>query len=431
MSARERDGGVYDARLDAFQEKHAKPEFVDNSKPFIDAINAERIKAENFTEAAIGTKIAPSTANMYESHFQLAKDKFDILYDDKTLEHFSKDEQGMRKWQELVQQLNQEISIYEQVYEDSYGDPSKADGKGVTFSDAEYRRRVTGGNSNEFWEALGFQEITGSDPMETMKSIDSKQHSNLRLDLDNLSWDYDSESRDLLEINDPQSASQLFSYDLAPSKVMSAGEYASDKVFFNVYDTGADGFDGLLNRMRSDDTYVRSAISDYISENQIEDATVMDFVNGSVSPKYPSIDEIVSGFNDKVRSATRNLKKSNVKPSNKPPKKDPFKEVLGSMVESNLEDIGPVSMFTIGAISVVDRGVDSKVQSISFDENGDLYAYYSKPIITETADGTVVDDAPGYYKIDPSSSVYPMLVSGINSKYGPGAFNEMFDRAIE
>lgn len=432
LSASQKDGGVYSSRLSAFQENYVRPQFEVDT----DAITQEMMKSENFAKAALGSKVAPSNANMYESHYQLAKDKFDLLYSDETLNHFSKDEEGMRKWSDLVDQLNQEILIYEQVYEDSYGDPNKADGKGVTFSDAEYRRRVTGGDPNKFWDALGFEDVTGADPIETMKLIDSKQHSNLRLDFDNLTWDYDSDSKDILEVSDPQMASQLFSYELAPSKVLSAGEYAADKTFATVYATGDDGFGSLLNRMRSDDTYVRSAISDYISENDIQDATVMDFMNGNVSPKYPPLDEIISEFDDKVRSSSRALKAQKaqtVKTGSSKTPKDPLKDVLGSMVESNLEDIGTVKMFTISPVNVVDKDIESKVQSISFDENGDMYAYYDKAITTEDPDsdtGFKTERSPGYYKVEPSSSMYPMIISAINSKYGEGAFNKIFDKSI-
>lgn len=429
LSASQKDGGVYSSRLSAFQENYVRPQFEVDT----DAITQEMMRSENFAKAALGSKVTPSNAKMYEAHYQLANDKFDLLYSDETLNHFSKDEESMRKWSELVDQLNQEITMYEQIYEDSYGDPSKADGKGVTFSDAEYRRRVTGGDPNKFWDALGFEDVTGADPMETIKVVDSKQHSNLKLDLETGAWDYDSESKDLLEINDPQLASQLFSYELAPSKVLSAGEYAADKTFTTVYDTGGDGFDSLLNRMRLDDTYVRSAVSEYILENDVQDATVMDFVNGNVSPKYPPLDEIVSEFDDKVRSSSRTLKAQKNKPvttgGNKTPK-DPLKDVLGSMAESNLEDIGEVKMFTISPVNVVDKGVESKVQSIAFDENGDMHAYYDKPIIEETVDGDVITGVPGYYKVEPNSSMYPMIVSAINSKYGEGAFNKIFDKSI-
>lgn len=437
LSASQKDGGVYSSRLSAFQENYVRPQFEVDT----DAITQEMMRSENFAKAALGSKVTPSNSKMYEAHYQLANDKFDLLYSDETLNHFSKDEESMRKWSELVDQLNQEITMYEQIYEDSYGDPNKADGKGVTFSDAEYRRRVTGGDPNKFWDALGFEDVTGADPMETIKVVDSKQHSNLKLDLETGAWDYDSESKDLLEINDPQLASQLFSYELAPSKVLSAGEYAADKTFTTVYDTGGDGFDSLLNRMRLDDTYVRSAVSEYILENDVQDATVMDFVNGNVSPKYPPLDEIVSEFDDKVRSSSRTLKAQKTKPvttgGNKP-KKDPFKDVLGSMAEGKLEDTGEDSsqeavnlkMFTISPVNVIDKGVESEVQSIAFAPNkrGVFYAYYDKAFEKEkeTADDeTTFKGVPGFYEVDSSSTLYPMIVSAINSKYGEGAFMKM------
>lgn len=429
LSASQKDGGVYSSRLSAFQENYVRPQFEVDT----DAITQEMMKSENFAKAALGSKVTPSNAKMYESHYQLAKDKFDLLYSDETLNHFSKDEESMRKWSDLVDQLNQEISMYEQVYEDSYGDPSKADGKGVTFSDAEYRRRVTGGDSNRFWDALGFEDVTGVDPMETMKLIDSKQHSNLKLDFETGAWDYDSESKDLLELSDPQTASQLFSYELAPSKVLSAGEYAADKTFVTVYATGDDGFGSLLNRMRSDDTYVRSAISDYISENDIQDATVMDFMNGNVSPKYPPLDEIVSGFDDKVRSSSRALKAQKaqtVKTGSSKTPKDPLKDVLRSMADSNIEEIGEVKMFTISPVNVVDKDIESKVQNIAFDPNerGVFYAYYDKAITTESPEsdtGFKTERSPGFHRVDSSSAIYGTIISAIKSKYGEDAFTKM------
>lgn len=451
LSAQQGDGGVYSERLKAFQQNYVRPEFTDIAKEYNDVINADKIKAEKFSQAALNSKVAPSTSKMYESHFQIAKDKFDILYDDETLNHFSKDEAGMRKWSELVDQLNRDIEMYEQIYEDSYGDPSKATGDGITFSDDIARRRLSGGDPNSYWKQKGYEEVSGNDPIEIMKRIDQPMHNNLKLDLENISWDYDSDSRDFLEPNDPSLASTLFSYQLAPASFNSVDTYATNKAFQNAFVSGPEGLDSLINRMHNDDEYVRSAINDYIEDNEIEDANAYDFLQGTAPMMYPSIDEIVLSFDEKVRDATRKFRSSSKPPKATKPKVDKLAPIINS--SSSLSNVSyfdadgmPASdgvdfkLFKFDtSFKVIDGSDEVSVQRIGFDDNDDMYAYYKRPVTSsqsDTGDSSDedtdmainlgdVDDADaiaGYYKVGENTNLYNQIKSEINKKYGEGSF---------
>lgn len=232
MSARTSDGGAYSARLEAFQENYERPEFTDSFKEFNDILNASQIKSEKFNEAVLGSKVAPSTAKMYESHFQLAKEKFDQLYSDETLEYFSKDDAGMRKWAGMVDKLNQEIATYEQIYEDSFGTAS-ANGSGITWSDHMYRANNFAGGEEAYFASQGLSLLNAGSFDETMKRIDSRGHTNLTLDLESGTFSYDSTGdlpENWLEPTDPNTAARLFSYQTEQGQFLGSLDFA-DKVY--------------------------------------------------------------------------------------------------------------------------------------------------------------------------------------------------------
>ena len=106
MSAKGSDTGAYGARLKAFQENYTRPEFTDSFKEFNDIINADQIRTDKFKQAALGSKVNPSSSKMYESQYSFAKDKFDVLFNDETLDHYSKSPELMLKWSGLVDDLS-------------------------------------------------------------------------------------------------------------------------------------------------------------------------------------------------------------------------------------------------------------------------------------------------------------------------------------
>ena len=232
MSAKVSDGGAYSARLEAFQKNYKRPQFTDTFKEFNDIFNANQIKAEKFTESALGSKAVPSTTKMYESHFQLAKEKFDKLYSDETLEYYSKDDAGMRKWSGMVDQLNQEIKTYEQIYEDSWGTAS-ANGAGVTWSDHLARMRLFNGDEKAYFESQGVNLMNPDSFNETMKRVDSRGHTNLTLDLESGTFNYDLTGvlpDNWLEPTDPNVAANLFSYQTEQGSFLGSMDFA-DKVY--------------------------------------------------------------------------------------------------------------------------------------------------------------------------------------------------------
>lgn len=313
LSAKQGDGGVYSERLKAFQKSYVKPEFTDIAKEFNDAINGDKIKAENFAKAALNSKVVPSTSKMYESHFQLAKDKFDILYDDETLNHFSKDEAGMRKWSELVDQLNNEIDMYEQIYEDSYGDPSTAKGDGYTWADYQARAKSFNGDEQGWFNAQGFRSNNPNSAIETMKSIDSKQHSNLTFDFDSGTFDYDvSDGFDagFLEPTDPNVAYNVFAYQTEQDRFSDATVFV-ESIYpaFTSYGEEA-AKERVSTNLRTQNNFILSAISSY--QNKLDD----DAEEKNLTPQQyqkildsGSLDAILDDFEADVIEAAKQRKK--------------------------------------------------------------------------------------------------------------------------
>ena len=256
MSARTSDGGAYSARLAAFQEEYTRPQFTDTVKEFTDIINADQIKAEKFTESALGTKVVPSTTNMYESHFLLAKEKFDQLYSDETLDYFSKDEGGMQKWAGMVDKLNQEIKTYEQIYEDSWGTAS-ANGEGFTWQDYQKRILRYGGDESQWFNGKGLKLLSTGRIKERMKMVDSRGHSNLTLDLESGTFNYDlagDVDKNWLEPTDPNTAANLFSYEAEAGAFRTAIDYANQyKEMYKKF--GKEGVDASLTNLFSSDTF--------------------------------------------------------------------------------------------------------------------------------------------------------------------------------
>lgn len=388
MSAREKDGGVYDARLAAFQEKHVKPEFIDNSKQFMDAINADKIKGENFTEAAFSTKIAPSTANMYESHFQLAKDKFDILYDDKTLEHFSKDEQGMRKWQGLVQQLNQEISMYEQIYEDSYGDPSSADGTKFTWSDYQARIKGFGGDEEGWFNANGLSSVNPNSAIETMKKIDSKQHSNLTFDFDTGTFNYDTNEgvdKNFLEPKDPNLAANIFAFESQKAVFKDAVDY-SEQMFPIIKSYSEEAARDRLLNLESSDEFINSAITSF--QNSLDDDDPVKNLHPQDYRKNlepGALNDIVDQFKEEVIDLSEQKKKKEdakkeeeEKPINPNLNNQPFKiinEIPDEFYKKSEVEEGSDVVRVGFSNPVYIEGVSQKATEVYY-ADGKFYSYY-------------------------------------------------------
>ena len=148
------------------------------NKVLTDQQKAEK-RAEVFSDTALGLQTAPSNTNLYESHYQLVKDKANLLFSDEVISHYAKDKRSQMEWAQKVDALNQEIAAYEAYYEDSIGDPSKADGLGNTWADHTLRAKSQGGEQG-FWSEQGVEADRTSELNEVMKVVDSRQHGSMK-----------------------------------------------------------------------------------------------------------------------------------------------------------------------------------------------------------------------------------------------------------
>ena len=238
-------------------------------------------QSEAFTEGALGLQITPSNTNLYEAHYQLAKDKAEALFSDETLNHFAKDKRSMMQWAQMVDALNQEIAGYEGYYQDSFGDPSKANGLGNTWADHTLRAKSQGGEQG-FWSEQGVEADRTSELNEVMKTVDSRQHTGLKLNLETGQFDYDTlESNvDVFNVN-PQTANELFSYSLTQTAFATPSDYAADPTLAKV--TGdRTQFDQRLQTEMGKDSFRRAVAQNYINANPDAGLTIDDVMNDEV-----------------------------------------------------------------------------------------------------------------------------------------------------
>ena len=409
LSAKQGDGGVYSERLKAFQESYVRPEFTDIAKEYNDVINADKIKAEKFSQAVLNSKVAPSTSKMYESHFQIAKDKFDILYDDETLNHFSKDEAGMRKWSELVDQLNRDIEMYEQVYEDSYGDPSRATGDGYTWADYQARAKSFNGDEQGWFNAQGFRSNNPNSAIETMKSIDSKQHNNLTFDFESGTFDYDvSDGFDagFLEPTDPNVAYNIFSYQTEQDRFSTATDFTQ-----NIWPTftsyGEDAAKEKVSNLRTQNSFILSAISSY--QNKLDD----DAPEKNLRPQdyrkileeSGTLDDALDDFEaDVIEAAKQRKRREDAKNKPKDPT-DPTDTTLNTQPFTLIDEI-PRNFYSMSGVQEKDsdivkigfsspvylEGISNKLTEVYYDKIGEVfYAYNPNAILYQPVQGVNMD----------------------------------------
>lgn len=275
---------AFSSRLEQFR-TYAPVQAIDFNK--LTESQKQDKKAEKFMESAIGMTVNPSNANMYESHYQLAKDKANLLFSDEVISHFAKDQRSMTQWAQMVDNLNQEIAGYESFYEDSFGDPSKADGTGSSWADHTVRSKFQGGES-AFWSNMGVEADRTSELNDVMKIIDSRQHTNMTFNFETGEFEYDRLEEqdgaptgiDPFNVN-PQTANELFSFNLSQTAFETPVDFAEKDVFSRVVDS-KEQFDIRMEQQLSKDSFRRAVASNYISQHPNEGLSLDDVMNDPV-----------------------------------------------------------------------------------------------------------------------------------------------------
>jgi hypothetical protein len=205
--------GRYSARLDAFTKNAKDIEAYD----FGTAVESEEAKkqkdAATFIEVASGFKAVPNTLSMYNKHHALLSKKYEVLFSDENMTAMAATPEGRAKFSQAVEQLNQEAKAYETIYSSTFGDPTKATGAGITYSD-QLAREQRGGGSAAYFQAQGFRidktdEIFRNQLVDLDNSADIEA-ATITFDPSTGTWGGVPDS-DLLT-TDLQVASQWFSY---------------------------------------------------------------------------------------------------------------------------------------------------------------------------------------------------------------------------
>jgi hypothetical protein len=240
----------------------------------------QKRKADKFTETALGMSVNPSNTNLYESHYQYSKDKANLLFSDEVIAHYAKDQRGMIEWSQKVDALNAEISGYEAYYEDSFGDPSTADGTGSSWSDKAVRAKHPGGEAG-FWSDRGVEpDVDSKGHNDRMMIVDSRQHSNM-------TWNFETgevEYEKLVEqdgapigidpfVVNPQTANELFSFNLIQTVFESPTDYAVKEIFTRVAGS-REQFDDRMEKQKTSDSFLRTIADNYLKQNPNSAASI-------------------------------------------------------------------------------------------------------------------------------------------------------------
>ena len=355
-------------------------------------------QSEAFTEGALGLQITPSNTNLYESHYQLAKDKAEALFSDETLNHFAKDKRSMMQWAQMVDALNQEIAGYEAYYQDSFGDPSKANGLGNTWADHTLRAKSQGGEQG-FWSEQGVEADRTSELNEVMKTVDSRQHTNLKLNLETGQFDYDTlESNvDVFNVN-PQTANELFSYSLTQTAFATPSDYAADPKLAKV--TGdRTQFDQRLQTEMGKDSFRRAVAQNYINANPDAGLTIDDVMNDEVrfQDAYEDFaDQTYDFMESNARQSRRSSAGGGRRSSTPKPSfgdvfsNDQYPGVVNTQVPLKLTvtAINPsTGLPQTGTVKIQNLGVNEKGEFVAIDAKGEpipvddnIYAQIQKAI---------------------------------------------------
>jgi hypothetical protein len=205
--------GRYSARLDAFT-KNAKDIQAYDFGTAVESEEAKKQKdAATFIEVASGFKAVPNKSSMYDKHHALLSKKYEVLFSDENMTAMAATPEGRAKFSQAVEQLNQEAKAYENIYSSTFGDPTKATGAGITYSD-QLAREQRGGGSAAYFQAQGFtidktDEIFRNQLVELDKSADIED-ATITFDPSTGTWGGVPENE--LLTTDLQVASQWFSY---------------------------------------------------------------------------------------------------------------------------------------------------------------------------------------------------------------------------
>ena len=293
----------------------------------------EEKKAEKFMESAIGLTVNPSNTNMYESHYQLAKDKANLLFSDEVISNYAKDRRSMTQWAQMVDNLNQEIAGYEGFYEDSFGDPSKADGTGSSWADHTVRSKFQGGEA-AFWSNMGVEADRTSELNDVMKIVDSRQHTNMTFNFETGEFEYDRLEEqdgaptgiDPFNVN-PQTANELFSFNLSQTTFETPVDFAEKDIFSRVVDS-KEQFDIRMEQQLSKDSFRRTVASNYVSQHPNEGYSLDDVMNDPVvfQDAYEDFSSQTYDFaKENKRNAEREARRKQL--ANKRPSKTEIREL--------------------------------------------------------------------------------------------------------
>lgn len=224
----------YTARLDAFTKNAKEFQAYDFSKGFESEEAKKQKDAATFTEVALGFKAVPNSNTLYNKHHALLSAKYDALFLDSNITAMAATPEGRAAFSRAVEQLNQETKGYENIYSDTFGDPSTADGKGFTYSD--YKKRKSSGGNKDFFRSSGFDISKEDEDYETqLRDLDNNT------DIGSISFDPATgtwsgyNAKDPLLSMDMEIAAQYFSYDLRQTSFNSPSFYAQEKPLYDMF----------------------------------------------------------------------------------------------------------------------------------------------------------------------------------------------------
>jgi hypothetical protein len=424
QSVGKQGSGAYAGRLDAFAN--------DYSAGYMPMSFNNESEQDIFIKSAKDLGGSPSTANMYESHFQIANDMYDVLFAEETLEHFSKNEDTMRQWSSLVDGLNQRISNYEAIYKDSFGSNTSSP-DAPTYMSNNLRRNAGGGNWRNYFNQKGLDlAVEDSYFEDILKKVDSKQHSGLSLNFDTLSWDFDFNDDavnmfgvtmgQFLNPTDPAMASTIFAYQPQETAFKTAVEKSKDAFAVDSWKSkdigGGESWDVWMDKMHNDYDYQNAAINFYIQSNPetMEGETVysvrenpntdMNLIFNAFDPEYEA--QVAERSKTKTTTKTTKFTASKIEP------------YVDNSFMANIE-VYDANSDTPSTENLMEFGVDlgdvsgvGDVKNVFFDNNGNLYVTV---VGQEKMFGSMVGGVERTIQLPTGSREQGAVKSAINTKY--------------
>jgi hypothetical protein len=320
-------GNRHAARLNAYNQNLAERQVYDTTSELLAGQIQQQEKQNKFISNALGIKNTPSSGNMWDSHHALLSEEYEAMFNDDVLKAVSQDEMLSAKWLADLNELNNRINEAEQFFSISFGDPSKADGMGTTFSDYEKAKQAAGGDYDNFFRAQGLSSgVDNSFFDDKVLELDRAAHSGVSyVPGEGFSVEWQGGNPPAWYNNlSPELASNVFKLPngLQNIRTESPTEIANkERGYYDIFEnSGEDGLKDVLDANANDyNTQLAAANYERIErlkriadgdelKSKLESMTIQQYIDQELN-QPGAMSAVVERFNNAIIEASKNRKK--------------------------------------------------------------------------------------------------------------------------